>query len=191
MRKWSKTVAVGFLVVSLVLAASYAARRDPIFIIPGKQLTGEEQAYPSNWEFSRQHNFVNVEVRPDNPYSVTTTTFLLDGDLHIPAMQGSTKQWPQYVLVDSRVRIKIDDVIYPANATLVSQDAGNLVLGAATEKFLAAGRQAPALEDLPEEIWLFKISARGSTAPHQSIQSAEEYGFLGNLWRSMFRIIGQ
>ncbi|MDC3359139.1 hypothetical protein OAX71_07010, partial [Pseudomonadales bacterium] len=86
---------------------------------------------------------------------------------------------------------KIDDVIYPANATLVSQDAGNLVLGAAIEKFLATGRQAPALEDLPEEIWLFKISARGSTALHQSIQSAEEYGFLGNLWRSMFRIIGQ
>ena len=184
MVKWVNRAAIAFVVVTSVLSAGYALRRDPIFIIPGKQLTGEEQAYPSDWEFSQQYSSVKIEMRPEDPYSVTTSSWLLEGVLHIPAMKGSTKEWPQYVLADPRVRIKIGDAIYPAIATLVSKDTlassyyGSLFFAEAKKKFLAAGREIPTLEELPEEVWLYEISDRGSISLLQNIAPTNELGVL-------------
>ena len=160
MKNFFKRLGQLILVIVVLIAIAYPFRRDPIAIIPGKQLSGEEKAYPADWTFTNDHMLVKVESRPEDPYSVTTLCFLIDGKLHIPAQKGSTKQWPQHVLADSRVRIKVGDTIYPAKATLVSKDAVEMIMEHAMVKLAAMGREKPAAEDLPKDVWLFEISQR-------------------------------
>ena len=150
----------GILLLSLaiLLAVAYPFRRDPIAMLAGKELTGEEKAYPASWEFSRQYQLIAVESRPEDPHSVTTVSLLIDGELHIPAMRAPTKEWPGIVRKDPRVRIKIGDHIYPAQLTLVSDNAGVEYARQFQEKFEEMGREPPA--ERPADVWLFKVSPR-------------------------------
>ena len=100
MKRFLKRLGQLILVVAVLIAIAYPFRRDPIAMIPGKQLSGEEKAYPADWEFTNDHMLVKVESRPEDPYSVTTICFLIDGNLHIPAQKGSTKKWPENVVAD-------------------------------------------------------------------------------------------
>ena len=159
-RVWRVSRAVGLMAVAAILlfAAAYPFRADPIAMLSGKQLSGEEKAYPADWAFAREHMLVKVESNPDDPHSVTTTHVIVDGKLHIPAQKGHTKEWPGIVAADPRVRIKIGEDIYPAKATLVSKDAGEWLKPHLIERLRQMGQEAP--EQLPPDVWLFEISPR-------------------------------
>ena len=154
----ARTLGLMLVAAAVLIAAAYPLRRDPIAIVSGKQLTGEEKAYPADWAFAGEHMFVKVESNPDDPHSVTTMYLIIDDKLHIPAQKGHTKRWPGNVIADPRVRIKIGDDIYPAKATLVSKDAGERLRPFAMERFRQMGREMPA--QLPPDVWLFEISPR-------------------------------
>ena len=154
----ARTLGLMLVAAAVLIAAAYPFRRDPIAIVSGKQLVGEEKAYPADWAFASEHMFVKVESNPDDPHSVTTMYLIIDDKLHIPAQKGHTKQWPSNVIADPRVRIKIGDDIYPAKATLVSKDAGEWLRPFAMERFRQLGREMP--EQLPPDVWLFEISPR-------------------------------
>ena len=81
-----------------------------------------------DWSFSDEYTPIAVEVRPDEPHSVTTFAFLHEGSLHVPAMNGSEKEWPGIVLRDDRVRLKLGDNVYPVKLVRVEPD-GPLGLG--------------------------------------------------------------
>ena len=95
--KWTATV-LG--VVLVVAAGAYVFRTDPIFMLSGKRLSGEELPYPANWSACNDHQTVAVETRVDDPHSVTTICFVHDGALVIPAMNGSEKEWPAHLVRD-------------------------------------------------------------------------------------------
>ena len=150
---------IGAIVAVLALAVgiTWLLRSDPMGPISGRALSGEEAPYPIDWGFSNEHMLIAVETRPEDPHSVTTICLLVDGQLYVPAQDGSEKQWPQYVLEDPRVRLKIGDVVYPARAVRVEPDD--------LDPFLAAGREKYAdmmgeRDELPGGIWLFRIERR-------------------------------
>ena len=154
----AKTSGLMAIAAIVLFAAAYPFRTDPIAMLSGKQLSGEEKAYPADWAFALEHMLLKLESNPDDPHSVTTTHFVIDGKLHIPAQKGHTKEWPGIVVADPRVRIKIGNDIYPAKASLVSKNAGELIRPHLVERIKQAGRDIP--EQLPPDVWLFEISPR-------------------------------
>ena len=94
--KWTGVV-LGAVVV--VAGALYLLRTDPIYMISGKRLSGDELPYPADWSMCSDHQTIAVEARVDDPHSVTTICFVHDDDLIVPAMNGSEKQWPAMVSV--------------------------------------------------------------------------------------------
>ena len=155
----ARTAGLMAVAAIVLLAAAYPFRADPIAMLPGKQFSGEEKAYPADWAFAQESLTLKIETNPDDPHSVTTLHFIIDDKLHIPAQNGHTKEWASIVVADPRVRIKIGDDIFPAQATLVSKDAGEMIRPLAVERFRQAGREFP--EELLPDMWLFEISPRG------------------------------
>ena len=153
-----KILSHAVLTILFVLYIAYQFRTDPIGILAGKQVTGEEVSYPADWSFSDEHMLIAVETRTGNPHSVTTICFVHEGDLFIPAREGSTKDWPAYVLADSRVRLKIGGKVYPAALERVTDmtiaDLGPSLSGKYPR--LAVTSEA----DVPPDTWLFRVTER-------------------------------
>lgn len=115
-----KGIAAVLALIVMTLLVLYLNRSEPYGIIPGKQLAGEEVAGPiDDWSFTLQHRRVTNEVRPSNPYSVNTSSLLVDGVLHIPCGKGEESRWAQYLLEDPNMRIKVGEKLYKVRATLV------------------------------------------------------------------------
>ncbi len=158
MIKIAKYVSVALLVIGLMFGVAYQFRTDPIAMLAGKRVSGQEQPYPDDRLFSNEHMTVAVETRPDNPHSVTTLGIVHNGTLYIPAQSGSTKKWPQYVLADSRVRIKIGDKVYPVKATRELDLSVDEIVSSGAAKYPRFAEIEP--EDRPRDVWLFRISQR-------------------------------
>lgn len=152
---WTAGV-LGALVI--VAGALYAFRTDPIFMVSGKRLSGEELPYPSDWSACNDHQTVAVETRMDDPHSVTTICFVHEGDLVIPAMNGSEKEWPAHVVRDPRVRVKIGDHVYPARAERMTEVSLDDLVESVAAKYPQIAERDPA--DAPQDVWLFRVSAR-------------------------------
>jgi len=148
---------IGQLLLALVVLAAiaYPLRRDPIGPLAGKRLSGEEAAYPADWSFSDEHMLIAVEVRPDDPHSVTTVCFVHEGVLHVPAQGGSEKEWTQMVIADPRVRVKVGDTVYPGRAVRMTDESQReAMLASAGKKY---SRLAAAGSEAPPDVWVFRI----------------------------------
>ena len=155
----TKYINLPVLVVVLILGLAYTFRTDPIMMLSGKRLSGDELVYPENWLFTNEYQTIKVETNPERPHSVTTLCFIREGKLIIPAQEGHTKQWHQYALEDNRARIKVGEHIYPVRLTLVEKDAKIKDIG----QFLAIkfpDRAPPEPGGEPKNIWLFEVSQR-------------------------------
>lgn len=150
-----KRIGQAILVIAILLAIAYPFRRDPIGPLAGKALTGERMTQtPDDWGFSDEHMQFAVEVRPEDPHSVTTIGFVHDGALHIPAMNGSEKVWPGIAVADPRVHVKIGERVYPGLATRVTEEKQfEAVLASAAKKY----PQFDEPGDRPPDLWIFRI----------------------------------
>ena len=120
LKKLLKGIAAVLALIVITLLVLYRNRSEPYGIIPGKQLQGEEVAGPiDDWSFTLQHRRVTNEVRPSDPYSVNTSSLLVDGGLYIPCGKGEESHWAQYLLQDPNMRIKVGEKIYKVRATPV------------------------------------------------------------------------
>jgi hypothetical protein len=146
------------LLIVLAGALAWLFRSDPLGPIAGKELSGPEVAYPADWEFSNDSMTIAVESNPRAPHSVTTICFLHEGQLYVPARDGSSKTWPQYVLTDPQVRLKIGGSVYLARADRVEDADMETIFQSAVEKYRS---RASELEGQSfEDVWLFRISRR-------------------------------
>jgi len=109
--------------VGLALVMLVAGCGGPFFMLPGGALRGEIATEPvDDWSFV-DDAFVDVEFRPDDPYSVELNYFVKDGQLYIDPAEGRT--WLEYLRADPRVRVRFGDTIYERRAVLV-EDAAEL-----------------------------------------------------------------
>jgi hypothetical protein len=162
----------GLLAVAVLLAlgaAAYPFRTDPIGMLPGKSLSGAEEAWPASWAFSDEIPYAAIEVRPDDPYSVKTSCFTHEGSLYVPAGRGASKTWTRLVGDDPRVRVKLGERVFRGRATRITDpDQRRTVFSSAPGKFRRSGgaeRLVAAVEAGPEAggldgIWLFRIDSR-------------------------------
>ena len=91
----------------------------PFLVFPGGELSGElVTEIPGDWSFVSDR-FVDLETRPENPYSVELNYFVRDGALYIDPAEGRT--WFGYIREDPRVRVRFAGKIYPLKAVLAGK----------------------------------------------------------------------
>jgi hypothetical protein len=89
----------------------------PVLMIPGGALRGEVVREPvDDWSFVTAR-FVDLETRPENPYSVELHYTVKRGKLYIDPKEG--RGWLDHIRADPRVRVRFDGKVYPLKAMLV------------------------------------------------------------------------
>lgn len=105
--------------VVLAMLGSCLACGGPFLIIPGGELSGEVVTEPvSDWSFATDR-FVDLETRPDDPYSVELNYVVRDGRLYVDPAEG--RKWLDHIRTDPRVRVRFGNKIYPLKAVLVGR----------------------------------------------------------------------
>ncbi len=101
------------------LAAALLACGGPFLVIPGGALSGEVVTEPvDDWSFASDR-FVDVETRPDAPYSVELNYIVRDGALYLDPAEGRT--WLEHIRADPRLRVRFGTRVYPVVAVLVGR----------------------------------------------------------------------
>ena len=92
----------------------------PFLLLPGGELAGTPVDDPvEDWSEIATDAFVDLEVRPEDPYSVELNYVLRDGNLYIDPAEG--RRWFDYLREDPRVRVRFGDRVYPGVAVLVGE----------------------------------------------------------------------
>lgn len=131
--------------------------------IPGGEISGEAVTEPvTDWIFTNDHSTIQVETRPEDPYSVTTWCFTDGPHLYVPSRGAAGKPWVEYVTADPRVRLRIGDEIYSGLAVRITDDGERQrVAYHLTEKYLLArwGIDPGDPQDYADT-WFFRIDPR-------------------------------
>lgn len=93
----------------------------PFLLLPGGALRGEVVREPvTDWSFV-DDAFLDLEVRPGDPYSIELNSFVKGGQLYIDPAEG--RKWLEYIREDPRVRVRFGEAIYERKAVLVEEAA--------------------------------------------------------------------
>lgn len=107
------------LALALVLALTALGCGGPFLVFPGGALSGEVVTEPvDDWSFV-EDRFVDLEVRPEDPYSVELNYFVKEGQLYIDPAED--RRWHDYLREDPRVRVRFGGRVYPLQAVLVGE----------------------------------------------------------------------
>ncbi|MEM7409410.1 MAG: nitroreductase/quinone reductase family protein [Myxococcota bacterium] len=110
---------VRWLVLPLLLATACG----PLVMIPGGALSGMPQEVPRDWSFTDGVDVVQLETRPDDPYSVNVWTVAANDALYVVAGTGAESAWVQHIEADPRVRLRVGDDLYDLRAVRADDDA--------------------------------------------------------------------
>jgi hypothetical protein len=103
----------------LAALAALLACGGPFLVIPGGELAGEVVTEPvEDWSMLGDR-FIDLETRPDDPYSVQLNYIVRDGQLYIDPAEG--RNWLEHIRADPRVRARFGNKIYPLEAVLVGR----------------------------------------------------------------------
>ena len=91
----------------------------PLGLLPGGKLAGPVEPPPADWSAAGEYGHIELETRPEDPYSVNIAYTVMDGQLYANAGDTET-QWVQNIADDPRVLIRMDDVLYPLMAERVT-----------------------------------------------------------------------
>lgn len=159
-------VFIGAAVVALVAAFAtldavggyiFDGPAGPLGVIPGGRMSGEVDPTPSP-DWTKNPKMIELEIRPEKPWSLTVYNVVVDGELYIPSLRGAERRWPPVALADPRVRVRIDGTtIYERKIVKVEDPALRArVARAITERY---GNEKP--EDPGEDdTWYFHLAAR-------------------------------
>lgn len=115
----------------------------PLVMIPGGQLSGPVVSAPTDWSFTDEVDTIQIETRPDDPYSVNVWGTALGPDLFI-ACGDPTSQWCENLGADSRARVRIGDSVYTGAVRLVEDEPTR-------ERALVAMKKKYDFEPSPED----------------------------------------
>ena len=137
--------------LALVFTLGLTSCSQPLGTFPGGKLEGTLAEPPAAW--SQVPDTIQLEVRPDDPYSVNLWAVVAAGHLYVSSSRNPT--WAQRIDADPRVRLRIGQALYPLSAARVTSAAE---LGA-----VAAAHQAKYNSSLPADpasVRLYRLSPR-------------------------------
>ena len=147
-----------------LLLALTACGCGPLGPIPGGGLRGEVVTESvDSWSFTFDHDTVQLETRPADPYSVNVWIIGHEGNLYVPTSliagtdEPSDRQWVQNVLADPDVRVRIDGRLYERRAGRVEDPAE---LEAVRAKLLAKYEVEKSDDGREVRAWIFRLEPR-------------------------------
>ena len=129
----------------------------PLVTLPGGSLSGTLISPPSDWTFTNAIKTVQIETRPDDPYSVNIWCVVVGRQLFIVSGRGMENAWAQHIDADPNVRLRVGTDLYELRAVISNDSADR-------ERFLAALAKKydefDPDEEQPSEAVLFRLEAR-------------------------------
>ena len=104
-----------FVAISFLLLAGCDK---PFGFIPGRELDGTEEPPPLEWTEIDSIATVQLEFRPDKPYSINIWAVGIGQDMYIATGEDGTK-WTEYLQQTPLVRVRVSESIYPLNAVRI------------------------------------------------------------------------
>lgn len=124
------TVSAGRLLPAVTALLVGVLGCGPLGPFPGRALRGPvHEGPPPDWHFVADVETIQVETRPERPYSVNTWVGEVDGRLYVPTSlilgpdDPNERSWVAHVRDDPRVRVRIEGVVYELLATRVEDPA--------------------------------------------------------------------
>ncbi len=88
----------------------------PLSWIPGGAIGGTLKPAPPDWSFSEAVETVQLETRPDDPYSVTVWGVGIGSRFYVAASNRESA-WARNIAADPRVRLRVGEELFELRAT--------------------------------------------------------------------------
>lgn len=120
--------------LGVVAAVMLAGCSEPLLVFPGGELSGASAPPPALW--SEVPDVIQLEMRPEDPYSINIWSVGVGADLYI-ATGPDGNNWLPHIRADANVRVKMDETLYALRAVEVGEDEAERqrVLDAYMEKY--------------------------------------------------------
>ena len=91
-------------------------------MFPGGELEGELVSPPTDWSLSDETSTIQLETRPDDPYSVNVWAVGLGSVLYLHA-GAKRSTWVELVEAHPNVRVRVGEKLYELRGTRVADQA--------------------------------------------------------------------
>ena len=133
----------------------FVAGCGPFLLLPGGQLDGISTAAPNDWAFTDEVTTIQLETRPEDPYSVNLWSVGMGPRLYLHA-GANRSAWVEHIEANPDVRIRVEEQVYDVRASRVeSPDEFARFSDAYEEKYSTRPRN-----DNVAEVYLFGLEAR-------------------------------
>ena len=155
--RWLFRGLVGIVLIVLLLDTFGGWLFDgPLGPIPGGRLVGPVNPDPAA-DWSNLEKVIELEIRPEKPWSLSIWNAVLDGELYVPSASGARRRWPPVALADPRVRVRTHAQIYERRIEKVTDPALRKRIGAAIAT--RYGFEPPA-DPEADTTWYFHLGPR-------------------------------
>jgi hypothetical protein len=139
--------------VVLCLPAFWACS-GPLAVFPGGALEGPVKPAPESFAFARDVGTIQLETRPEDPYSVNIACAVVGDALYVSAGDNKS-QWVENMEANPIVRLRLEGEIYELKARRVTDDAEMRAFAAEWTKHSWA--RDPTTLDVA---WVYRMEAR-------------------------------
>lgn len=127
----------------------------PLLVIPGGRLDGVPAPAPNDWSFIDEVDTVQLETRPEDPYSVNIWAVGMGPIAYVHA-GANRSSWVEHMEANSEVRIRVEGNLYEVRASRVEdQDEFERFSDAYEQKYGSRPRN-----ENVTEAYLFRLEAR-------------------------------
>ncbi|MCP5184994.1 MAG: hypothetical protein H6993_13590 [Pseudomonadales bacterium] len=142
---------VGIPLVLVLLGAVYAL----LFLRSGGPLDGTPTPVPPDWAAQSAVSVVQLETRPEDPYSVNLWMVAMGPAIYLHAGANRTA-WVEHIEANPQVRLRIDEALFDLVASRVADPAE---FAAFADDYERKYGVRPRNENV-DEIYLFRLTAR-------------------------------
>jgi hypothetical protein len=132
----------------------FVACGGPVAVFPGGALEGPVKPAPQSFAFASEAGTIQLESRPEDPYSVNIACAVVGDDLYVSAGDNKAR-WVENIEANPLVRLRIDGEIYEVRAQRVTGDAEMRAFAEEWTKNSWA-RDPTTLG----EVWVYRMEAR-------------------------------
>lgn len=128
----------------------------PIGPIPGGAFKGTVNPVPHP-DWSNLERVIELEIRPEKPWSLHVWNVVIDGELYVPSANGARRRWTAVAIKEPLVRVRTNGHIYEQRIEQVTDPALRQQVGQALAQRYGF---EPAKDPGQDTTWYFHVGPR-------------------------------